>query len=250
LRGPFILFYVPNYRRYFMEKKILRLEKQVEQIRFAILILSATFLLMIFLALAPKDNDMILRAKGLVIVDNNGNERILIGAPVPEAKNRIRTDFEKARKAWASRYPSFDWYKNLNHNTNGIIILDESGFDRIAIGDPAPDPNIGRRIAPSVGIVINDKQGFERTGWGFFPDKNRVVLGLDSDRGTEGVILSILEDGTSGIGVTGKSTELFLGEGGPNSMNTGLPGPFSGLLIRDKTGIKYILNSFNKTSQK
>lgn len=35
------------------------------------------------------------------------------------------------------------------------------------LGDPVPDPNIGRRIGPATGLIINDLQGFERTGYGF-----------------------------------------------------------------------------------
>jgi len=162
------------------------------------------------LSLGPR-NDGVLRARGLVIVDDQGRDRILIGAPVPDSPDRIRTDIAKAESAWGKHYPRFDWYKNLDHRTNGLLILDEKGFDRIVVGDPTPDPNIGRRISPASGIQINDREGFERTGWGYFADLGRVVLGLDSAKGTEAVVLAVLEDGTSGISIGNETARIFLG---------------------------------------
>ena len=156
-----------------------------------------------FLLIKETQTVDILRAKGIVIVDENGLERILIGAPIPNAVNRIRTDSTKARNSWAKNYPDPDvymgYYQNYNHTTNGILILDEQGYDRIAIGDPTPDPNIGKRIAPATGIAINDSLGFERSGWGFFDQLNRIVLGLDGDRGNEGVILAVFETDSAGL---------------------------------------------------
>ena len=121
--------------------------------------------------------DGVLRARGLIIEDEAGRERILIGAPVPEAANRVRTDEARVQEVWASRYPDADgymgYYQGYSHETNGLLILSEDGFDRLVLGDPVPDPNIGRRIAPSTGMVINDLEGFERMGYGF-----KVVNGL------------------------------------------------------------------------
>lgn len=36
--------------------------------------------------------DKIIKTRGIIIVDEQGRERILLGAPVPTAKNRVRTD--------------------------------------------------------------------------------------------------------------------------------------------------------------
>ncbi len=97
---------------------------------------------------------------GLVIEDEAGRERILIGAPIPEAANRVRTDEARVREIWAPRFPDEEaymgFYEDYSHETNGILILSEDGFDRLAFGDPVPDPNIGRRIGPSTGLLIND----------------------------------------------------------------------------------------------
>ncbi len=57
----------------------------------------------------------LIRAKGIVIEDANGKDRILIGAPVPDSKHRVRTDIVLVRKYWASEFKNPDqymgWYK-------------------------------------------------------------------------------------------------------------------------------------------
>ncbi|MBD0332331.1 MAG: hypothetical protein ICV66_06725 [Chitinophagaceae bacterium] len=175
----------------------------------------------------------IIRTKGIIIEDQNGNERILIGAPVPFAKNRVRTDTTRAAEMYGDNWKIFrKYYSNYVHNTNGVLILDEKGFDRIALGSPAPDPNIGRRIGQATGIVLNDERGYERSGYGLIKlksGKNRVVLGLDSDKGTEGMALIIDEDDQPKIDFfrNGKY-ELHVGIG-----SDGLP---KGFTIYDSTG--------------
>lgn len=184
---------------------------------------------------APGRASGVLRARGLVIEDALGRDRILIGAPIPPSPARVRTDFAKAVEAWGKRYPNMDWYKTLDNSTNGILVLDERGFDRIAIGDPTPDPNIGRRIAPATGIQINDTQGFERTGWGYFPARGRVVFGLDSARGQEGVTVFILEDNTTGLMINSGERGLFLGSAPAEGAGGRVPAaPTFGLLFKDK----------------
>lgn len=39
------------------------------------------------------------------------------------------------------------YYQDYIHETNGMLILSEDGFDRLVVGDPVPDPSIGRRSA-------------------------------------------------------------------------------------------------------
>jgi hypothetical protein len=204
--------------------------------------LLSAFLLIAGLAPSGRSGDVI-RTRGIVIVDPQGHDRILIGAPIPASKDRIRTDPEKAKQAWGSRYPDFEWYRTLDHSTNGMVVLDERGYDRIVLGDPTPDPNIGRRIAPVSGIAVNDRDGFERTGWGHFPSLNRTVLGVDTPKGTEGVMVGVLDDSTAGMMVMAGGPSIFLGNAGPDSELTGLRQPFNGLLIRQGQVVKYNLNS-------
>jgi hypothetical protein len=112
----------------------------------------------------------ILRARGLVIMDAQGHERILLGAPVPETPDRRRTD-----------------------STTGIILLGENGADRVAIGDPVPAPQVeGRvvaRVSPEAGITFDDPEGNERGGFGYL-DNGTVSLGLDYPN-REAVMLSV-----------------------------------------------------------
>jgi hypothetical protein len=64
-----------------------------------------------------------------------------------------------------------------------LIIEDEAGRERILIGAPVPDPREGKRISPSVGLVINDENGFERFGVNLQAN-GRMLVGLDAPPGT------------------------------------------------------------------
>ena len=186
----------------------------------------------------------VIRAKGIIIVDSEGRDRILIGAPFPVSGDRIRTDFEKSRAAWSHGFGGkFDWYKTnpkIIHSGTGMLILDEKGHDRVAIGSPVPSSFIGR-IAPEHGNIINDDRGIERSGYGHLLGEgiDRVVLGLDHATGYEGLSVGVFEDG---------STEICLND--PNNVNRvnilndkGKIGKWynyedtvSGMVLKDTTG--------------
>ena len=193
--------------------------------------------------------DGVLRARGLIIEDEAGRERILIGAPVPEAANRVRTDEARVQEVWASRYTDADgymgYYQGYSHETNGLLILSEDGFDRLVLGDPVPDPNIGRRIAPSTGMVINDLEGFERMGYGFkvVNGLGRVGLGLDTDRIQEGLLLTLDDDGLLGVTVGTGANGIFLGSAPAGHEWTGLAEAFQGLLVRRDGEIVHQVNA-------
>jgi hypothetical protein len=65
----------------------------------------------------------------------------------------------------------------------GILIEDERGRERIAIGSPVPDPKEGQRRSPSTGLVINDAAGYERFGLGL-SDDGLLEMGFDAPPGT------------------------------------------------------------------
>lgn len=188
----------------------------------------------------------VLRARGLIIEDEAGRERILLGAPIPEAANRVRTDEARVSDVWAPRFPDayMDYYQDYSHDTNGMLILSEDGFDRLVVGDPTPDPNIGKRIGPATGMVINDAEGFERTGYGVLAvnGRHRVGLGLDTDRIEEGLNLVIHDDGPRGILVGTLADGIFLGSAPAGHEWTGLAEEFQGLLIRRDSEIVYQMN--------
>lgn len=143
-------------------------------------------------------------------------------------------------------------FKKYNSSTNGLLILDENGFDRIALGDPTPVPNIGR-IAPSSGMVINDEKGDERSGYGFMKLKDgtqRVGLGLDS-HSVESINLFVDEKdrrvGNVGIRVKDNNNQsMFLGSLSMSNPIMKLTDPFSGLLIKNGDEVKHQFNILEK----
>ena len=196
--------------------------------------------------------DGILRARGLIIEDASGRERILIGAPIPPATNRVRTDQARARELWAGRFPDPDrymeFYKAYNHAANGILILDERGFDRIALGDPVPDPNIGKRIGPSTGMVINDERGFERSGYGLLKvgGHYRVALGLDSDQGREGLTLALFDQGGVGMTIRDAKGIVWAGSAPAGDTATGVAEAFRGFLTKGADGVRVMSGANGK----
>jgi len=181
-----------------------RLEKQIRRLRVCVAFLGAAVLFLVGTAFSKQERQAdILRARGLIIEDDQGRERILIGSPIPAAKNRIRTDLNRVREVWGKRFPEkyMDWYRGYQNDMSGLLILDANGFDRVAVGDPVPDPNVGKRIAPSRGLVINDEEGFERSGYGLLKVENhyRVVLGMDNAQGQEGASVFLMDDGPVGL---------------------------------------------------
>lgn len=207
-----------------MEKDILaRLEKVEKQhknlksISFgSILIL---LLAVIYLANTQSDRSPLIRTQGIIIEDENGKDRILIGAPIPYSKERVRTDTAMVRKHWASRiFPNdpdryMGYYKDYYNATNGMVIMNEDGFDRVLLGDKLADPNTGKRLFEAAGITWNTKEGFELGGAGVNTAEDgtaRSVIGLDGSEG-EAVHLVALEDGTKALIIGGKDGRLMIG---------------------------------------
>lgn len=221
---------------------------------FALVVVFALYICMSLLNLVDNNTlsikDEVLYTKGIVVLDEEGKERVLIGAPIPKSKDRVRDDLEKVKKAWGDDFPEayLDWYKDYNHENYGMLILDENGFDRLAVGDPTPDPNIGKRIGPATGIVINDEKGFERSGYGLLNVKgtNRMVLGLDRNNGTEGLSLFVNDEGNSGLIMSSETGKIFLGKTKEKNWFTN-EYPFSGVLIQnDSLNTKYKFNVLSK----
>ena len=120
-------------------------------------------------ALGP---DKVLRLRGLVIEDESGRPRVLLGAPVAKVGGRLRSDA-----------------------AIGMVVLNEAGQDRLQVGNcggPQSGSVVQARIAAATGLMLCDLQGNERGGFGFL-DNGRVVLGMD-DSGGEGVMLFLAPD--------------------------------------------------------
>ena len=232
-----------------MSDSNIRIERQVRFLTAYSATLTLVLVVLGVSASRPKTEEPgIIRALGIVIVDQEGRERILLGAPIPEAGNRVRTNPDRVREVWGPRFSAAyidEYYPTYRHDMNGLLVLDENGFDRLVLGDPTPDPNIGRRIARSSGLLINDAEGFERSGYALLKvnDRYRVVLGLDSDRGTEGVVLALEDGGMSGLLIQSREGQILVGTDPPEGM---VDENFHGLRVKGRTR-EHLLNLADST---
>lgn len=168
-----------------------------------------------------------IRAKGIIIEDANGKDRILIGAPIPHSADRVRTDTTLAKKYFANEvYPQdpnkyMEWYKNYRHSAYGMVVMNEKGIDVMQVGDQLSDPNVGRRIFLPTGILLNNQKGLEVGGFGthtFEDGRSGVALGLDDPgNGREAFHALVLSDGTRALILQDANGKLVLGFGKPNS---------------------------------
>jgi hypothetical protein len=233
------------------EARVAHLEHDVRFLRRYAVVVSG--ILLIALGAAFREQaPTVLRARGIVIVDDAGRERILIGAPIPFARNRLRTDTLRVAKEWAPIFPDsakyMGYYRNYRHTMHGMLVLDERGFDRVAVGDSTPDPHVGRRIAPATGIEINDERGFERTGYGLLRvgGTYRVVLGLDSRSGTEGAVLGLIDGDKVGLSIYGPKNRLMFFGSTPPDARLGLRDTLHGLLLSRGTDLAHVLTTDRK----
>lgn len=216
-----------------MPPTVAELHRTVRRLQLYVSSLTLLLLVASVAAFLPHRAD-VLRVRGIIVEDDAGRDRILIGAPIPASAARVRTDTARARKAWAGGMPKqyMTWYAGYRNAMNGVLVLDERGFDRLAIGDSVPDPNIGKRIGPSTGLVINDSLGFERTGYGLLSvgGKYRVSLGFDP-KGEEGLGLTAFDDG--GVALWGRAggQQVFVG-GGPAFKEITGRDDFVGMMVK------------------
>lgn len=218
-----------------MDSELRKLNRKLRQTNWLLLVAFMTIGLLVWMNVSEKN---ILRTRGIVIEDENGNERILIGAPIPFAQNRVRTDTNIIKATWGQWMGKnyLEWYKDYAHHMNGILIMNEDGWDKIAIGDPAPDPIFGKRIGPSTGMIINDDEGQERSGYGLV-DVNgelRMVLGLDNASGTEGATLAVGPDGSSHLSLNTDNQTILVGHAKPGHWLSPDSTGFGGILMKGK----------------
>jgi hypothetical protein len=156
------------------------LERRLRRMQVALL---SAFILLIFVITAgfswartgeTSKQGSVLRVHGLIIEDDEGRPRILIGAPTP--------------KIAARKHPE---------GVDGIDLLGANGADRIVISYPGLEPQVMGKVekrsiaVPSAGLVINDSEGNERAGFGVSDDGTRISLGLDyADRDATGLLVS------------------------------------------------------------
>jgi hypothetical protein len=152
-----------------LSQQVRSLRRQVRVLQVGLLLLASTVLL----AAMPAARDVI-RAKGLIIVDAQGRERILLGAPVPSVTGR---------KVAA---------------TESLVFRSESGADRVILGE-SPSPVIGGKVYPRIGaawgMVLAGPAGDERGGMTYL-DSGRVAFALDRPTGDA---IGLMVDDKSGF---------------------------------------------------
>ncbi len=129
-------------------------------------------------------------------------------------------------------------YENNILKVRGIIVVDSNGVERVWMGAPATDPLVfGRRLNRGEGfngILLFDKTGTERSGYGTFDNSNSVGITLDESgrmvanfiaQDAGGVKLTILDeyDNQIGLGTSHKGPYLKMlqrgdGAGGTNKL--------------------------------
>lgn len=224
-----------------MESELARLKFQLHCLQ-AYAAFSSLLLVYLLVRVRAARSQGVLRARGLVIEDAQGRDRILLGAPIPESRHRLRTDLERVRQHWASRLGGEKYmedYATYNHDVSGVVFLNEQGYDKLILGEKTPDPNTGKRLVEAAGLTLNDDEGFERGGLGISRTEGgeyRVTLGMDDPKLGEAVHLFVLEDGTKGLRIAYEDGQLLLGRLKPDNEIFARAEEFSGVRMVDPDG--------------
>jgi hypothetical protein len=138
-----------------LESRLRTAERRIQGLGAVVIVLAG-----ILLMGAIRPNPDVIRTRGLVITDESGRERIVLGAPMGEV----------------SKDPKLSL-------TSGLAVLDSVGNLHVAVGTNNPlvvTPGVtGTRIAEAAGLTIYDpRDGRERGGIGAFTD-GRANVCLD-----------------------------------------------------------------------
>ncbi|HEX8640196.1 MAG TPA: hypothetical protein VF704_03465 [Allosphingosinicella sp.] len=157
-----------------LQERIDKLERQAKKYRIGLIASAAAAVLAAGAAttegaIAQASPPQVLRLKGLIIEDAQGRPRIVMGAPTPAVTGRDRRD-----------------------PLTGLVYLDENGADRLTFG-AYPDPMLAAgpqpRRVPGAGILIHDRDGVERGGYGVLDDGTAAVT-VDWPKTGEGAVMS------------------------------------------------------------
>ncbi|MCE9594405.1 MAG: hypothetical protein K8S98_09435 [Planctomycetes bacterium] len=107
-----------------------------------------------------------LHVRGVIVEDELGRPRVVLGAPIGKLAGRARSD-----------------------ETVGLIVLSPDGRDVLElgrVGGPQMGGKVQPRMSPATGLTFADARGNERGGIGVF-DNGQAGWGLDYDGG-EGLV--------------------------------------------------------------
>ncbi len=138
-----------------LEQRLARAERRTRFLTLITLLLSA-----VLVVAAMKPQAEVIRARGVVITDAAGRDRLVLGAPMANVSGDLRLQ-----------------------QTVGLAIVDSVGNLNVAVGANNPlvlhGGQTGTRIAQSAGLTIYDpRNGFERGGMAAFAD-GRANMCLD-----------------------------------------------------------------------
>lgn len=184
-----------------MAVRVRRLEARVRRLTTALVALVVLAVGALTLGANRIATGDVLRARALILVDEEGRERIALGAPIPELEGRR---YDQRAVVHFVQQEDGKWravpYDGPRRGTTGLVLLDEHGVDRMALGSPVPDPVDGasgqvvRRMVDTTGLVLFDADGNERSGYSLHAN-GTIALGLDWV-GSEAV--SLFADETTG----------------------------------------------------
>ena len=133
--------------------RITTLERRVRLLTLLLLgtlaaITFASVIVMRTISASANGSPKVIRTRGIVIEDDQGRPRLLLGAPIPKVEGRKRHD----------------------DLTNGIVLLEGSGTDRLIVGDALAPQTVGavgsrKGTENASGFWINDSKGNERGGY-------------------------------------------------------------------------------------
>ena len=226
-----------------LEHTVNALRASCRRLRWMAVLASLALVLLAVAGVRQRSADArVLRTQGIVVEDAEGRDRILIGAPIPRSRDRVRDHADRAVAAWGPRLGGERFeqaFGQLDHGASGIVFLNDQGFDRLVVGEHAPDPNTGQRLVDPTGMTWNDDQGFELGGIGCSrtaAGKFRVVMGMDDPSVGEALHLFVLEDGTKGLRIASTDAQLLVGRAHPGDEIFGAAAEFAGVMIKDGSG--------------
>jgi hypothetical protein len=152
--------------------RIRKLENELKSTKYLVIFLILMFIILAFQYITVQQKNQLtvnlVRTRGLILQDEKGRDRILMGNPLPYSELRKRTD----KRA-------------------GLLMMDEMGNDRLFIGKQGALQVKGKlynRIDQGWGFLVNDQHGNERGGLGMLDSLNSMVLGLNYP-GREGIMI-------------------------------------------------------------
>lgn len=186
--------------------------------------LAGVLVALVVLGASRKSPD-VLKARGLIITDNDGKPRVVLGAPMANAS----ADPKLAQAV-------------------GLAVLDALGRMNVAVGTDAPlvysNGTLGQRLyGTHTGLTIYDpRSGGERGGMGVHADGHAVVC-LDYEKDREAVCMSVAsQDAFADVQLMDPSVAgmdrvgMFLNEDGVGIVKAGGGGKNANALVLE-TGV-------------